>query len=75
MLLILAIVLLTLWVMVAVERAMLEIAVFIKELFREDESLKGDLEGIVTALLLEFTLEYPTRSVISIIIRFYEIDD
>ena len=57
---------------------MLEIAVFIKELFREDESLKGDLEGIVvieTALLLEFTLEYPTRSVISIKIRLYEIDD
>ena len=61
MLLILAIVSLTLWVIVAAERAMLEIAVFIiKELFREDETLKGDVEGIVvieTALLLDFTLE------------------
>ena len=49
---------------------MLEVAVFIKELFREDESLKGDLEGIVAieiSLLLEFILEYPTRSIISII--------
>ena len=70
MLLILVIVLLTLWVIVAVERAMLKVAVFIKELFREDESLKGDLEGIVAieiSLLLELILEYPTRSVISII--------
>ena len=70
MLLILLIVSLTLWVIVAVERAMLEVAVFIKELFREDESLKGDLEGIVAieiSLLLELILEYPTRSVISII--------
>ena len=70
MLLILVIVSLTLWVIVAVERAMLKVAVFSKELFREDETLKGDLEGIVAieiSLLLELILEYPTRSVISII--------
>ena len=68
MLLILLIVSLTLWVIVAIERAMLEVVVFIKELFSEDKSLKGDLEGIVAieiSLLLEFILEYPTRSVIS----------